>query len=273
MENPSFHTNKFKKMLETKWLGRSFRFFDEIDSTNTFLKKLPVNELQHGDVVLANAQVKGRGQHQKSWITEPGRNLTFTMAFKPNRADRFTLLTLSLAYGAMTVLQKYSDEKLQLKWPNDLMAGSKKIGGILTECAFMGTRPERVLIGMGLNILQEEFPDDIYESATSLSHITNTELNREDIFAQLLNVFEGFYEKWESGDPELHKLISKNLVGFGEWVRLKIDDQLTDKRFKFLGVNEKGELLVINDNLELNTFSHEQIRIITGNESISKISS
>lgn len=271
MDHRSFHTDLFKESLKTKWLGQSFRFFDEIGSTNSYLKNLPESELHHGEVVLADLQKEGRGQHQKQWNSDSGKNLTFSIVFKPNRADRFTLLTLSIAYAVLQVLQKYTDESLKLKWPNDLYAGSKKMGGILTECTFLGSRPERVVIGIGLNILQEGFPDSIKDIAISLKQISEKKFTREQILSECLNACEHAYELWESSEQNLHKLISRTMIGFGEWVRLSIDNRLMDERYKFLGVNEKGELLVLNEKLELNTYSHEQVRIITGNESISKI--
>ncbi|WP_069130366.1 biotin--[acetyl-CoA-carboxylase] ligase [Rhodohalobacter halophilus] len=271
MGSRPFHTEQFKENLKTKWLGRTFHFIEEVGSTNSYLKRIPENELTHGEVVVANHQTEGRGQHQKKWIADPGLNLTFTAAFKPGKADRLSLLTLAFAYGVLTVLRRYTYEAVFLKWPNDLYVGSKKIGGVLTECTFLGVRPERTLIGVGLNIFQENFPKELEGEVAALCQVSSKEIHREQLLAEVLNACEMIYENWAAGDSELHKSISRNLIGYGEWVRLKIDNELLDDRYKFLGVNEKGELLVLNNNLELNTYSHEQIRIISGSESISKI--
>jgi BirA family transcriptional regulator, biotin operon repressor / biotin---[acetyl-CoA-carboxylase] ligase len=267
-----FDTGLFTKQLPTNWLGKRFQYLAEVDSTNTFLKKIPEEELYHGMIALTDDQTKGRGQHSKKWEANAYENLTFSIAFKPNSPERLTLLTLSCAFAIAEVLGDITEKKTSLKWPNDIYVGEKKIGGILTECTFMGPRPERVLIGIGLNINQSDFGDEIKNSATSLFQITGNQHSREEVLSKILLQIEKTYELWESRAPELHKKISQNLIGFGVWVRLQINKELMDSRYKFLGVNEKGELLVLNEKLELKSYSHEQIRIITGNESISKIS-
>jgi|SRR6056297_795939 len=266
-----FDKDLFQNQLSTRWVGRDFEYLTKVDSTNSYLKKIPAKQLKHGRVVIADNQEKGRGQHQKDWLTEPGENLTFTLALKPNRAEGLTLLTLSCALAVAKVLQHYCKKTVLLKWPNDIYVDQKKIGGILTECSFLGPKPEKVLIGIGVNINQEEFNAESVQEAVSLHQITGEKFIREEILANILNRIEQLYQCWVNRDSVVHKEISKSLIGFGDWIRLSVDDEIIEGRFKFLGVNEKGELLVLNEKLELNTYSHEQIRIITGSESISKV--
>src|SRR6056297_2244995 len=115
-----FDKKLFQNRLSTRWLGRDFEYLKKVDSTNSYLKKIPAEELNHGFVVLADDQEKGRGQHQKDWVTKPGENLTFTLALKPDRAEGLTLLTLSCALAVANVLQNYSSRPFLLKWPNDI---------------------------------------------------------------------------------------------------------------------------------------------------------
>lgn len=266
-----FDKELFQNNLSTRWLGRDFEYLKKVDSTNSYLKKIPAEKLNHGFVVLADHQEKGRGQHQKDWVTNPGENLTFTLALKPDRAEGLTLLTLACALAVANILQNYSRKLFLLKWPNDIYVDHKKIGGVLTECSFLGPKPEKVLIGIGVNVNQEEFNAYDTEDATSLNQVTGDKFQREELLANILLRIEELYQSWTNRDITVHKQISKALIGFGDWIRLSVDDEIIERRFKFLGVNEKGELLVLNEKLELNTYSHEQIRIITGNESISKV--
>jgi len=267
-----FNTELFQNKLTTRWLGKYFEHLRKVDSTNSYLKKIPVEQLNHGMVVLADTQEKGRGQHQKEWVTKPGENLTFTFALKPDRAEGLTLLTLSCALAVANVLQKYSDKSFLLKWPNDIYVDRKKIAGVLTECSFLGPNPEKVLIGIGVNVNQEVFNANDVEQVASLNQITGKKFEREELLANILVRIEDLYQSWLIRDNNVHREISRALIGFGDWIRLSVDNEVVEGRYKFLGVNEKGELLVLNEKLELNTYSHEQIRIITGSESISKVS-
>lgn len=266
--NRSFDEISFKNLLHTNWLGSEFIYLEKTDSTNTYLKNIPAPELVHGAVLLTDDQTSGRGQYQKRWLAAPGQNLTFTMAFKPVSAERLTLLTLACTYAIAETLKEYTSEPIFLKWPNDIYIGNRKVAGILTECTFLGSRPERVLIGVGLNVNQQEFAPEIEEKAVSLVQVAERTISREKILADSLHSIERIYRLWHTQNPELHKLISRSLIGYGKWVSLTIDGKQSDERFKFLGVNEKGELLVLNEQLEVHTYSHEQIRIIPGNESV-----
>ncbi len=260
----------FKKNLRTSWMGSEFIYLKKTDSTNTYLKNIPASDLVHGTVLLTDDQSAGRGQHQKKWIADPGLNLTFTIAFKPASAERLTLLTLACTYAIAETLKEYTSQPVHLKWPNDIYIGNRKVAGILTECSFMGSRPERVLIGVGLNVNQEKFSHELEQVAVSLVQVAEKPVSREKVLADCLQSIERIYQLWHKQSSELHKMISRNMIGYGEWVKLNIDGKVSDEQYKFLGVNEKGELLVLNEQLEIHTYSHEQIRIIPGNESISK---
>jgi BirA family transcriptional regulator, biotin operon repressor / biotin---[acetyl-CoA-carboxylase] ligase len=264
-----FDIEQFKHHLSTGWLGSEFLYEKSVDSTNTRLKKIPIGQLSHGAVMLADVQSSGRGQHQKKWVSEPGRNLTFTIAFLQGSADRATLLTLSVAYAILEVIEHHTREKVSLKWPNDILINSRKTAGILTECIFLGSKLERILIGIGLNVGQKEFSGDMAANACSLEHYSDKPVMREKLLAELLQSIEYRYGQWHKGSDELHKLISRRMEGFGEWVRMSLDGVLAKGRYKFLGVNEKGELLLLDEQLEVKIYSHEQVRIITGNTGIS----
>lgn len=263
-----FNVDHFNHKLRTSWLGHDFIYLEKTDSTNSYLKNMPSHELTHGAVAFADHQVKGRGQYERTWEAEPFKNLTFTIAFRPKVSDRLNLLSLAVAYSIAKVVDGYVDQSVHLKWPNDILIDDKKVGGVLTECTFNGSKPDRVLIGLGLNIGQTEFSSDVENQATSLNKITGSSIEREDLLNKLLLSIENIYQRWHKHDENLKRDISQNLVGYGEWVEISINGIVPNQKFKFIGVNSNGELLMLNEQLDVNKFVHEQVRIITSHQRV-----
>lgn len=263
-----FDVDLFNHKLQTTWLGQEFIYLEKTDSTNSYLKNVPSHDLTHGTVVLADHQVKGRGQYERTWEAEPFKNLTFTIAFRPKVSDRLNLLSLAVAYSVAKIVDNYVEEIAHLKWPNDILINGKKIGGLLTECTFNGSNPDRVLIGLGLNVGQTQFSDGVKNTATSLKAVTHREILREELLNNLLLGIENIYQRWHKHDENLKADISKTLVGYGEWVEISINGVVPNQKFKFLGVNTKGELLMLNEQLDVNKFVHEQVRIITNHPGV-----
>ncbi|MEX0823569.1 MAG: biotin--[acetyl-CoA-carboxylase] ligase, partial [Balneolaceae bacterium] len=253
-----------KNQLHATWVGSEFIYMESVDSTNIALKRIPPSELIHGTVLLTDHQTKGRGQYEKKWEAEPAKNLTFTIAFRPPAGERLTLLTLASAHAIRSVLEEKTGKKTEIKWPNDLLIEGKKVGGILTEGIFNGQKLDRVLIGVGLNVLQTQFSKEIEGLATSMKKITGQNYSREKLLSELLQSIEVAYQKWHKQDAGLCREISEHMIGYGEWVQLTIGNKHENGKYKFLGVNEKGELLALNEDLDIKTFTYEQIRIIVG---------
>jgi len=249
-------------MMGTHWLGAHFIYLNHTESTNLYLKKLSEEEFSPGTVVLADHQTKGRGQYGRIWEAEENKNLTFTAGFKPESSDRLILLTLSSALSIKYALQKYTDCKILIRWPNDILVNQKKIAGILTECVFNGSNIERVLVGVGLNVLQTEFSKTLKGHATSLKLLTHSVPSREQLLSDILQQMEFLYTRWHKHDPHLHLELNRQLIGYGKWVKLKINNKISDKEYKFCGINENGYLVVLNNDLDVKIFRHEQVKIM-----------
>jgi BirA family transcriptional regulator, biotin operon repressor / biotin---[acetyl-CoA-carboxylase] ligase len=259
-----FNEDLFRNRLRTSWIGSEFIHFNEVGSTSSWLKSIPTERFVHGMVVNTGHQTSGRGQHARSWISDKEKNLSFSVGFKPPSAERLPLLTMAAAGAVAEELCQHTGEKIHLKWPNDVLAGNKKIAGILTECIFLGSNPDRVVLGIGVNVGQAQFPDQLSQSAVSLAQISKNVPPLESLLAGFLSRIEQAYMHWHKRDTKLHVELSKNLEGYGEWVRLQVDGEIKEGLYKFLGIGENGELLALNEDLDVNTFTHEQIRIITG---------
>ena len=267
----SFHVDEFKKNSLTEWLGREFIYLQEVESTNSYLKRLPADRLRHGTVLLTDNQTAGRGQYEKSWISDPYKNLTFTIALKPEVNSSLTLLTLGCASALSGVLQRYCHDPIQIKWPNDIFVNGMKLGGILTESVFMGSRIERVLIGVGININQSEIQQLNSYHSCSLAELSKMKISREGLLNECLKQIESLYEDWVELNPSMIKSINSRLIGYGEWVKLQVYDELLPDSYKCIGVNDKGELLMLNEQLDVDKFSYEQVRIVPAKSTVQKV--
>jgi len=266
----SFNVERFRNRLSTSWVGIDFNYIEQTASTNSLVKAIPSDELVHGAVFLADVQKIGRGQYERVWEAAPFLNLTFTLLFKPPGSNRIPLLSLSAAVAISTVLERYIGEPVQVKWPNDIICRGKKLGGILTETSFYGSVIDRLLIGVGLNVNQKVFSKSIDHKTISMSEIAGKPFSREDVLATTLSEIEHSYYKWHKFDQHHLREINNKIIGYGEWVQITIYGKLQPGLFKFIGLNDKGELLMLNEQMDVNTFSYEQIRIIPGSLKVSE---
>ena len=225
------------------------------------MKAADDGDFSHGTVCVADYQTEGKGQYNRVWKSETGENLTFTIAFKPGSGDRLPLLTLCCALGITRAVDKAGIDNCEIKWPNDLLINGRKLAGLLTESVFIGRSPERVLVGIGLNVNQKSFGDGIGAEATSMRNEKGEKVSREKTLSNILNEIEHLYTRWHHRDTELCKDVNARLIGFGKWVTVTINGEVQANKFKFLGMNDKGECVMLNEGLNVHTFSYEQIRV------------
>ncbi len=214
-------------------------------------------------VCLADNQTKGRGQYERNWESTPGQNLTFTVAFKLGRAERLHVLTMACAYALSKLIEKRTSQKAYIKWPNDVIVNNRKVAGLLTETVFVGNKLSRVLVGIGLNVNQEAFEGKLTPKATSMKLVRGTSFDREKLLAEYLGLMEYYYTRWHQNDTELLRSVNQKMIGYGKWISISINGKDRTGKYKLLGINEKGQLTVIDQEASVKTFSYEQIRLIT----------
>ncbi len=256
-----FNRALYEKQVAASWLSHHFYFFEELPSTNSYAKQMNGDKVRHGSLILTDYQTGGRGQYDRKWRVEPGQNLTFSLIFEPQKTDRFNLLTLACVLAISEVLNEELGINTRLKWPNDILLNQKKICGILTETQFSGNKLEQVVVGIGLNVNQLNFPGELKSKATSLRKECGKELSRETLLAAIVQRIEYRYRQWNQYNRELVKEINRALIGFGEWIQLEVNDEVLEGEYKFLGVNETGILIALNKKLDIISFSHEQVRV------------
>jgi BirA family biotin operon repressor/biotin-[acetyl-CoA-carboxylase] ligase len=157
-------------------------------STNSFLKDLSVtSQLKNFTIVVADEQSSGRGQMNTVWVSEPYKNLMFSVyvTFDDLEIQNQTYLNFAVALSVFDLLKSLNVPKLSVKWPNDILAGKKKVCGILIENILKGKMINASVIGIGLNVNQENFPIDLPDAA-SLKMILNKEFNLEDLLNQFI---------------------------------------------------------------------------------------
>lgn len=142
------------------------------DSTNDYLKELASKHvLQNYTVVATNYQKRGRGQMGATWISESGKNLTFSLLLYDvlDNIDSIFSLNIAVAAAIIEVLKNENIPDLKIKWPNDIMSANKKIGGILIENSIKSASDIQSIIGIGLNVNQRNFEDLLQASSLCLS--------------------------------------------------------------------------------------------------------
>lgn len=149
----------YKIPAKTLFMGKNMVFVPECHSTNTLAVELTQKrDLVEGTVIITNNQTKGRGQQGNVWMTEPGKNLTFSVVLKPtflHTRDQF-LLNMAISLGVCDFLSELK-KPVHVKWPNDVMIDHKKICGILIESQIQGSTFSRTIVGIGLNVNQRGF--------------------------------------------------------------------------------------------------------------------
>jgi len=139
-------------------IGRKLILIDEVDSTNNYTAKL-LNEgkLAHGTVILAGKQTNGRGQRGNSWFSNAENQFTCSIYVETAflSAERYWLLNLAVALAVRETIQLHVTEKVDIKWPNDVLVSDKKIAGILIETQWRSGIIQGAIIGIGINLNRE----------------------------------------------------------------------------------------------------------------------
>lgn len=161
---------ELQPMLSTRELGRQLHYFDSVESTNAIASELARDGAFSGEVVVAEQQTAGKGRRGRTWVSPPGKNLYFSVVLRPELPpQRASELTLVAAVALAETLRE-AGVPAQIKWPNDIHVGGKKVAGILTELSADTERVHFVVLGVGVNLNAEQtdFPPEVAEVATSL---------------------------------------------------------------------------------------------------------
>ena len=186
------------ELTQQSALGRSFRHYDEIESTNVEARALALGGAPEGTVVVAERQSAGRGRLGRRWTSPAGKGLLFSVVLRPNLAmSDAHMLTLVTAVAAAEAIEAQTRIPVSIKWPNDLFIGDKKVGGILMEVAGEQDEVDWVVVGIGINVNTEfvELPVALRRTATSLQMVGEQPVDRSTLLAALLLSLETQYAR------------------------------------------------------------------------------
>lgn len=187
--NMAVCADKIREKLNTEFVGRNIIVYDKTDSTNTRAKEM--RDEAEGTVFIAESQSCGKGSKGREWVSESGTGIWMSILLKP-QIDIVCVPQITLVAGM--ALKRVLGDKAQIKWPNDVVLGTKKVCGILTEMSVMNGKTEAVVCGIGVNVNQRSFPAEILHRATSLFLENKHEYDRNLIVAEIVNEFESLYK-------------------------------------------------------------------------------
>lgn len=175
--------------------GRRISYFDRLDSTMTEAARLAAEGAPAGTAVVAEEQTAGQGRHGHSWHSEPGSGLYVTMVLRP-KLELASLPPITLALGLATAeaIARVADLACDLRWPNDVMLGDRKVAGILAQLVDGTT-----VAGIGINVNHAAFPEEVADVATSLRIASGRVHSREDLLVELLTAVDGFVRMLQEG--------------------------------------------------------------------------
>lgn len=234
----------------------------ETDSTNNYAnRQLAETEVSDGTVFLAYNQNNGRGQLNNRWESEAGKNLTFSLVLKPlfleiqNQFMISKVVTLGI-YAAL----KNDVSDLKIKWPNDIYAGDKKLGGILIENSIMSGRITSSIVGVGLNVNQQTFFSNA-PNPVSLKNLTGVEYELIPLLQKIISEINSWYQKLKDEHiSEINERFHEKMYRFGEKSRYSSNGETFSGRI--IGVNEIGQLMIIDENKEIRKFHFKEVEFL-----------
>ncbi len=235
-----------------------------INSTNAFLKDMVRSSaVENFTVVVTNHQTKGKGQFENVWISEKDKNLTFSVLCKFSNLEvrRSFYLNCAISLAIYNVLNRTIKNKLKIKWPNDILSFNKKLCGILIENTVSNGKIQHAIVGIGLNVNQENFPTEL-PRATSMKMLTEKDYDMDALLNAILIEVQHQITFIESQQFELLKInYEKVLYRNGEAAMFHAD-KLGNFLGKILGITYQGKLIVELENESLETFALKEIRFM-----------
>lgn len=229
----------------TRWAGQEIVCFTETDSTNVRARKLGENGAAHGTLVVAEQQTAGRGRRGRGWESPAGSSIYMSLLLRPEfLPNKAPMLTIVMAYSVATALREQTGLDFRIKWPNDIVLNGKKVVGILTEMSTEIEYINHVVIGVGINVNTEAFPEEICATATSIRRESGKTWRRAELIAAILRQFEVQYERFVKEDDlaYLREAYDAILVNCNREVRIL--GEKDGYRAVALGIDDQGELLV-----------------------------
>jgi BirA family biotin operon repressor/biotin-[acetyl-CoA-carboxylase] ligase len=228
------------RTLQTEWLGRSIKYLEQVDSTNTLAHQLVAKGEAQGTLIVAEEQLSGRGRMGRSWHSPAGKGIWMSFILRPDIPLLFTpQLTLLTAVAVCRAIRAVGSAEAGIKWPNDILIGGRKVCGILLETSAEEDRLLHVVAGIGVsvNLTEDDYPPELRSIATSLLIETGRRVSREELLCRILQEWESLFSLyraegfspvrtlWETLSVTLHRPVrSVTPQGVIEGTALALDE-------------------------------------------------
>lgn len=237
---------EIKSLMHTDWVAKEVLYFDTIDSTNTKAQELAEKGYPSGTLVVADKQESGKGRRGRSWVSPSGTGIFMTLMIKPDiNPNNASMLTLVAALAVAKAITSVTGEEAMIKWPNDIVINGKKVCGILTEMNAQFDYINHIVVGIGINVHNESFPEEISQMASSLMiEAGGKRFHRAQIIAETMSYFEQYYDTFLKTQDllALVREYDELLVNRNKSVRVLDPKEPFDG--KAMGITSKGELIV-----------------------------
>jgi BirA family transcriptional regulator, biotin operon repressor / biotin---[acetyl-CoA-carboxylase] ligase len=253
------------RLGKTKIIGRDIQVFEQTTSTNDVMEKLARDGVKEGVVIFAETQTKGRGRLGRKWISPERKGLWFSVLLRPDlRPQEATQLTVASATALRRAIQSGTGLKPEIKWPNDILIGGKKVAGILTELSAEVDRVRHIILGIGVDVNLDagELPVELRKTATSLKIETGEMISRAQLAVEILRELDFDYARICGGEfPAVADEWESGCVTIGKNVTVHIGDRKIRGRAESL--DDDGALLLRTEHGHLE-------RIIGGDVTLEK---
>ena len=240
-------SHRISSRLDTQFIGKKIILLRSTDSTNEEAKRIAQKSSDDGIIIAAEEQRAGKGRLGRSWSSGADGGLFFSLLMRPELPPvDIASITLASGYAVCLAIRNFTGLDARIKWPNDVIIGNKKLCGILTEMAAQSDCIDYVIIGIGVNVNNASFPEEISEKATSLYLETDTRINRSDLLAEIIkrldSVISSFLVSLSIDDIENFKRLCATM---GRQVSVKRGN--TEITGTACDITPTGELIIQTD--------------------------
>ena len=232
-------------MSNGKEAGQNLLYFDKIESTNAEAKRTADKGAGNGLVIVADAQEQGRGRRGRSWDSPAGKNIFMSILLRPSfLPDKASMITLVMALSTARAIREVTGLPALIKWPNDIVIHRKKAVGILTEMEVKDGFIDHLICGVGINVNQDSFSEEIKETATSLFLESGREIDRDILRESVVKRFEENYNIFCQKESLTDLQADYQALLVNKDAKVRVLDPKGEYEGTARGINTKGELLV-----------------------------
>ncbi|MEM0993367.1 MAG: biotin--[acetyl-CoA-carboxylase] ligase [Bacteroidota bacterium] len=232
----------------TLFVGKVLFHFPQLPSTNDYaFELLKSQKVAEGTLVHTDHQYRGKGQMGNTWESNPNENISASIIFHPKflHPNEQFYLNMAVSLAARTTLAQYTQAKVEIKWPNDILINEKKAAGILIQNILSGTKIQSSVVGIGINVNQRSFSNPI-KNASSLSLVTDQTYQLTEILQTLCQQLEANYLLLKQRHYQLLRAAYfEHLFRYQRWANYRLpEEHLSSIQGKIIDVLETGQLLV-----------------------------